>query len=289
MNLAYVSWKNLLNRPWSFALSLLLFALGVGLISFVVLFSHQLEKKFAANLADIDLVLGAKGSPLQLVLASMYHVDAPTGNIPLAQVQPFLNPKHPLIAQAVPLSLGDSFRGFRLVGTSPSFVDLYEGQLGDGSIWTKPMEAVLGAEVAQALGLKTGDTFRSDHGLLPVANDLTANAHHEAPFTVKGILKPTGSVLDQLIVCSTESIWKLHEQHQSDEEFSLPEKDITAVLLRYRGNSFQALNLPRNINENTNLQAASPARELNRLYELMGVGERIVVDTTTGEYVRRAE
>ena len=92
MNLFTLSWKNLANKPLSMLLSLVLFALGVGLISLLFLLNQQLQDKFDKNLAGIDLVVGAKGSPLQLILSSMYHIDAPTGNISIEEATPFLRP-----------------------------------------------------------------------------------------------------------------------------------------------------------------------------------------------------
>lgn len=275
MNLLVLSWKNLVSRPLSLLLSLLLFSLGVGLISFLLLLTRQLEEKFSKNLADIDLVIGAKGSPLQLILSAMYHVDAPTGNIPLDEAAPFMNPKHPLIKKAVPLSLGDSYKGYRIVGTTPAFLDLYPHEIAEGKIWENDLEAVIGADVAKKLGLKLGDKFRSSHGLIM---DDSLDLEHEGDFTIGGILKPSGSVVDQLLLCNTATIWKIHETHheheaESDHEHS-ESKEITALLVQFRGKNYQALNLQRNINENTNLQAASPAWEMNRLYENIGVGEQ---------------
>ena len=95
MNLVKLAWKNLTNKPLTMMLSLVLFALGVGMISLLFLINTQVQDKFEKNLAGIDVVIGAKGSPLQLILCNMYHVDAPTGNISIKEVRPFLNPDHP--------------------------------------------------------------------------------------------------------------------------------------------------------------------------------------------------
>ena len=103
-----LAWRNLTDRPLSMLLTLTLFALGVGLTSLLLLVNKQLTDKFEKNLAGVDVVVGAKGSPLQLILCNMYHVDVPTGNISLKSARPFLNPRHPLIKKSVPLSLGDS-------------------------------------------------------------------------------------------------------------------------------------------------------------------------------------
>ena len=314
MNLFTLSWKNLANKPLSMLLSLVLFALGVGLISLLFLLNQQLQDKFDKNLAGIDLVVGAKGSPLQLILSSMYHIDAPTGNISIKEATPFLRPGHPLIKTAVPLSLGDSHKGYRIVGTTPDILGLYEAKIGEGQIWKATMETTIGAVLAEDLKLKVGDSFYSSHGFIRDDNLIHDDA---GAFKVVGILKPTGSVIDQLILTNTQSIWAVHEhgaksheeeesqaaglQHEAGEEhdheeeqpreavnehghdapypsdkplLDYPEKDITSILIQFKGRNFQALNMQRGINENTDMQAATPAIEINRLYALMGTGTK---------------
>jgi putative ABC transport system permease protein len=284
MNLLGLSWKNLMHKPLSTTLSVLLFALGVGLISLLFLLEKQLEENFERNLAKIDLVIGAKGSPLQLILSSMYHIDAPTGNISLKEARPFLNPKHPLISRAIPLSMGDSYKGYRILGTEQKIVELYEAEISEGKIWEKNFEVTVGAAVAKELGLKLGDTFYSSHGFMD-DEDL---AHDEGdPFEIVGILAPSGSVIDQLLLTTTQSFWYVHEHEESDHAAHgshkvIPSpliqedstKEITSLLLQFKGRNFQALNLGRNINENTDMQAATPAIEINRLFSLVNTGEQ---------------
>ena len=195
-------------------LSLVLFALGVGLISLLLILNKQLQDQFEKNLAGINLVVGAKGSPLQLILSSMYHIDSPTGNIPIKSAKALMNPKHPLIDQAIPLSMGDSHQGYRIIGSTYDLVNLYEGKVGDGKLWAKDMEVTIGATVADKLGLKLGANFYSSHGLI-IDDNLV---HDDAPaFKVAGIFQPTGSVLDQLILTNTQSIWKVHDSHEHEE------------------------------------------------------------------------
>lgn len=304
-------------------LSLVLFALGVGLISLLFILNKQLEEQFERNLAGVHLVVGAKGSPLQLILSSMYHIDSPTGNIPIKSAKPFMNPKHPLIKKAIPLSMGDSHQGYRIVGSTYDLVELYKGEIGQGKLWNKDLEVTIGATVASKLGLKLGDGFFSSHGLI-IDDNLV---HDDAPqFKVAGIFKPTGSVLDQLILTNTQSIWKVHDSHDhedgeheehSDEAthdhgdheghdheghdhsahaghddhaaqespseeiafipnnqslFEAEDKSITSLLLQFKHNNHMTLNMQRSINENTEMQAATPAFEINRLYLMMGQG-----------------
>ncbi len=323
MNLFTLSWKNMLYKPWSTALTLILFALGVGLVILLLLLQDQIQRNFEKNLAGIDLVIGAKGSPLQLILSSMYHIDAPTGNITLGNARPFLNPNHPLIQKAVPISLGDSYRGRRIVGTDTAILSLYDAELAAGKIWADNFEMTIGAEAAQNLNLQLGDEFKSTHGLLD--EDGLEHADSE-PFKVVGILKPSGTVIDQLLLTTNQSYWIVHDHehgsegdqedghhheeeahhheedghhhdeeghhheegaHHHDEEGhhhaseptglleADPDQEITALLIQYKNRSnFQVLNMGRNINENTDMQAANPPYEINRLFSLMDAGER---------------
>lgn len=300
-----LAWKNIWHRPLNLLLSLILFALGIGLIVFLLLLNTQVKEQFDRNLADVDLVIGAKGSPLQLILCNMYHIDTPTGNISVKEAKPFLRPGHPLVKAAVPLSLGDSYRGYRIVGTTPDILDFYNAKISSGHLWKRSKEAVIGAGVARKTGLKIGDKFTSAHGF----EDDEDMGHEHAPLRVVGILERSGTVLDQLLLTSFTTVWEVHDhqEHEHEDEhdhhdhaghdhsdhghehdhddmghthdgsisdlIEHTDEDITSVLLRYNSKTnFQALNLARNINENTDLQAASPAIELNRLYSMMGTG-----------------
>lgn len=298
--------RNLLHKPWNTALSLVLAALGAGLISLLLLVSWQFDQQLSRNLAGVNLIIGAKGSPLQLVMSSLYHVQYPTGNIPISGVLPYLNPAHPYIEKAIPLSLGDSYEGRRIVGTRPDFLSLYNATLAAGRIWEAPMEAVVGAGAARDLGLELGDTFLGSHGL---AADSLLIHEDSPPFTVVGILNPTGSVADQLLLSSNESTWLVHDEHEHEEEnheehdhdhaahdhdhdhgqetaaeeslplgqiTAYPDKQITSLLLKFKGNSIFSLNLQRGINENTGMLAASPSYEIDSLYATMGPGESIL-------------
>jgi putative ABC transport system permease protein len=339
MNTFQLSWKNLRYKPLSTLLILVLFSLGVGLISLLLLVENQLRENFEKNLAGVNLVVGAKGSPLQLILSSMYHIDAPTGNINLKEARPFLNPKHPFIDQAVPISLGDNHKGYRLVGTSQEILDLYKAKIGKGKVWERNFEVNIGANVAKELNMNIGDEFKSSHGF---ADEVDMKHDHAQAFKVVGILAPTGSVIDQLLLTTTQSFWLVHEhggeadheeeedhehgeehEHDHDEDKhsdhkqddhahtdehhdhedgdhehhdhsdehdheaasnALPKPlfeendsaEITSLLIKFKALNFQTLNMQRNINENTDLQAATPAIEIARLYTLMGTGEQVL-------------
>ena len=278
MSLLKLAWRNIVAHPLDVLLSLILFALGIGLISFLILLNTQIKEKFERNLAGIDMVIGAKGSPLQMILCNMYHIDNPTGNISVKSAKPFLNPNHPLIETAIPLSLGDNYKSFRIVGTDYKILDLYGSSIDKGEKWEKLFEVSIGSEVASKTGLKIGDEFQSSHGFVQDDN-LT---HDEMNFKVVGILASSGTVLDQLILTGPSSIWAVHEHttgtdgahhHDYGELLDNEDREITSILIKFKSRTnFQALNMPRNINRNTDLQAASPAIEMNRLYAMIGVG-----------------
>ena len=253
-----IAWRNLASKPLSTALSMALLAFGVGMVSLMMLAEHQLRDAFDRNIKDIDMVLGAKGSPLQLILANVYHVDAPTGNIRLADAEKVM--RHPYVAEAIPLAYGDNFQRYRIVGTEPSYVEHYGAELAEGRLWETPFEVVVGARVAREAGLKLGDTFFSSHGLLD-----ETDVHTDKTFTVVGVLEESRSVLDQLLLCNVQTVWGVHE-HEGEEV----DPEVTAVLLKKR-NPLAVLTLP-NLISDTNMQIALPAIEVNRLTQNFGLG-----------------
>jgi putative ABC transport system permease protein len=186
------------------------------------------------------------------------------------------------VKKAVPLSLGDNYEGFRIVGTTQAYITHYKATFAQGSFWKKPLEAVIGAEVAQKLRLKLGDTFESSHGLAK-SDD---HHHTEQKFVVVGILSPTQSVIDRLILTSLESIWAVHsskekensahntenEQDSTKNIKNTEDKQITAWLILEYANNFAALQLPREVQKEGNLQSAQPALEIHQVLEFFGFG-----------------
>lgn len=265
-----LAWRYLWSSPLTTALNLLLLTLGLAAVTFVLRASAQVEAGLRRDLAGIDLVVGAKGSPMQIMLAGVFHLDAPTGNIPLATLE--LLKRQPLVAQAVPLSLGDSFRGFRVVGTTPDYLDLYGAKLGQGALWAKPMQAVLGAEVARTSGLKPGDHFAGSHGLAG------GDAHTDHQFEVVGVLADSGSVLDRLVLTDLASVWEVHGDHHDANDAHDGDdaaREITLALVRYRSPLGAAM-LPRWVNAQEGLQSAAPALETARLMRLVGAGTEVL-------------
>jgi len=296
---------SLKSRAGNVLLSVLLTAFGVMLAALMLIFAHHISERLSADGRGIDLVVGAKGSPLQLVLSSVYHIDMPTGNIPYKEAQRWMN--HPHVRTAIPLALGDNWRGFRIAGTTHDYPAHYGAELAEGRLWDKPFEAVAGA----ATGLAMGAEFVGAHGLLP-----GGHAHDDEKYRIVGVLQPTGTVLDRLILTSLDSVLLLHGQkgvehhhhdhhhhghdHHHDHDHGHDhdhdhhhdhahghthdhahdhkhgaEPEITALLLVLRTRT-ALMNLPRMIAHETALQAANPAVEITRLTAMLGLGARTV-------------
>ena len=260
-----LAFRYLWSRPLAALLNLLLLTLGLASITFVLLVGEQVSRSFQRDLAGIDAVIGAKGSPMQLILSGVFHIDVPTGNIPLAEVQQIA--KMPQIAQVIPESLGDSFRGFRIVGTTPDYLVHYGATLASGAPWTAPMESVVGAQVASATGLKVGDSFSGNHGL-----GGGGHAHEKTPYRVTGVLAPCGCVVDRLVVTSSESVWHVHDDGKPGED---EHHEVTVALVKDR-TPLAAVTFPRYVNSTTSMQAAAPAIEVSRLLRMLGVGSEVL-------------
>ena len=271
MSTLTLAWRYLWARPLATVLNLLLLSLGLAAITLLLLVRVQIDRAFERDLAGIDAVVGAKGSPLQLILSGVFHLDVPTGNIPLAEAQALAQDAR--VAQLIPLSLGDSYRGFRIVGTTRDYPAHYGAELAQGAWWQTPMEAVLGAQVARSTGLAVGGQFAGAHGL-----GAGGEEHGDEPYRVSGVLAPCGCVLDRLVLTSSESVWRVHEGEPEDEAERRAleaDREITLALVRYRS-PLAAVTFPRYVNSATSMQAAAPALEITRLLRMVGVGTDVL-------------
>ena len=248
-------------------MSILLMILGVTIITLSVLVNQITKNTFTKNNPNLDVVVGAKGSPLQLVLSSIHHIDIPTGNISYKNAKKIM--KHPAIKFGVPISLGDNFQNYRIIGTDKKFLKLYDAELEIGSMWEKPMQSVIGSNVANFTKLKIDKFFVGSHGLID-----TGDIHSEQPYKVVGILKKTGTILDNLIITSLDSVWNLHS-NQNDILKNTDSLEVTALLLKYK-NKTSVFSFPRLINKNTSMQAASPNLEISKLFKLTGEAHKII-------------
>lgn len=283
-----IALKNLLHQPLSSLLSWLLLTVSTGIISLLFLLQQQVEQQFTGSIEGIDMVIGAKGSPLQLILSAVYHVDAPTGNISQTEAGKWM--RHPFIEKAIPLAYGDSYKGYSIVGTTEEYLHQYHARVQQGRLFQADFEVVAGHTIARKLQLQTGSSFYGTHG-----GKEGGEQHEEHAYKLTGILEPTGTVADNLLLCNIKSVWEMHGHHEGGEHKEgeheggkheegehhdagkEPEEDheadrqLTALIVKFR-TPMAAIQLPRLINEKTNMMAALPAIEINRLFSLLGIG-----------------
>lgn len=279
MNSFKISIQNLKAKPLYTILSISVLSLSIALLIGTQQIKHAFKHQIKNNVGEIDLVVGAKGSPLQLVLASVLHIDNPTGNISYTEALKLKNNR--LIERAVPISYGDNYKGYKIIGTENSFYSFYNATILQGRYARKPHEAVVGYEVAKNQNLTLGDTFFSSHGLV----ENTIEKHHN-PSKIVGILRPSKKIIDHLIITPLETIWETHNHIENEEIHThsdnkkhtsqhtkayLKDKEITSLLITFKS-PLGFLTLPRTINKNTNMQAAIPKYELDRFYSFSGIG-----------------
>lgn len=281
-----LAWNNIVKRPFSSGLSVLLLASSIMIIILSFLTMQQIESKFNENANKIDLVVGAKGSRLQLVLCNVFHVDNPTGNIRMKDVT-FLT-KHPFVKNAIPISLGDNYKSYRIVGTNQNFLQkLYKAPLKQGKLFEKPYEVVLGFNAANKMDLKLGDSFYGSHGI-----DASIHEHQDAKYLVVGLLDYSGEVIDNLILTSLESVWQVHSEDHQKGSFDLnyekkhdhhhhkitldeEDKEITALLVNYKSQRAK-FSIPGIVNNKEQLMAAEPSIEIQRLLDLVQPAVKVV-------------
>ncbi len=303
MNIFKLSIKNIVSKPLNSILSLALLIFGIGIISLMLQLNSLIKTQMDNNLKGIDMVVGAKGSPLQLILSAVYHIDSPTGNISVEDAKKIKNNR--MVGSSIDLLYGDNYKGYRIVGTEQKFLDLYNAKIKEGKKWDEPFEVVVGSKIYSKFNIKINDELVSSHGLRE-----TGELHTDRLFKVVGLLEPSNSVIDQLIVTSPQSIWDLHDDHdhgsedheeehdhehdeehdhdhdeehdhendeehnhENDEEHNHEhdDKEITAMLIKFKS-PMNIIQFPRQINEDTNLQAAVPSYEISRLFKLFGFG-----------------
>ncbi len=312
MTLWGIAWGYLWNRKFTTFLTILSVALAVALISSVLTLREETRKRFEEEGQAFDLVVGAKGSPLQLVLSSVYFMDNPTGNIPYSVYEQIQNDKE-YVQSAYPIALGDNFQGFRIVGTDASLFqhkwispitaeERNPFKIKEGRVFERPFEVVLGALVARETGLKIGDTFISSHGFIKLPEVLGGHDHTQNPYTVVGIFDSSNSPFDRAIFTSVESVWEIHGEHnesepkqehdnQSAEDIKYEEwgKDprsmITAVLVQLQSPALR-FQYREMIRESTVAMSATPVEEVSKLFEqflgtaktvLLAVGYLVVI------------
>jgi putative ABC transport system permease protein len=321
MTLWHIAWNYLWNRKLTTFLTIISVALGVGLITSVLLLSYEVERRFVQEGQSFDIAVGAKGSTQQLVLSTVYFIGIPAGVMPASYYETLK--KEEEVLAAFPITMGDSYRGFRIVGTIREMLEfdwrdrVTEERRGtfdlrDGQYFSRPREAVIGNTVAMETGLKAGDRFASTHGMI----EMEGSEHHEAtPYTVVGVLMPSGTPNDRAIFVDYRSIYEVHEheygtpslygsdvqpgagytedkaaaattskgpdeptQEEAGEEHFDPREKLTAVLLVLNSPG-QRYEFKQRISEHyPNAVAAIPIMEIQSLYnQLLGTARQVML------------
>ena len=281
MSLWHIAWSYLWNRKLTTALTVVSVALGVSLISAVLTLRDETQRRFEEEGQAFDIVVGAKGNPLQLVLSTVYFLDAPTGNIDLEIFETLKG--HEDVVAAFPIGMGDSYGGYRIIGTTRDLMDFSYGErapyaLSGGRYFEAPFEAVVGANVAQDTGLKLGDTFVGTHGFISAAS---AEVHENFPYTVVGILERSGSPNDRSIFCDLHSVWSAHahgnEEEHGEEGHHHHGEEITAALIKLASPALR-FEFKDRVNRTSNAMAAVPIQEIQKLYEqILGTAKLVLL------------
>ncbi|HEY3177867.1 MAG TPA: ABC transporter permease [Casimicrobiaceae bacterium] len=277
--------KSLRSRRLTAALTVLSIALAIALLLSVERIRQQTHEGFASSISGTDLIVGARSSPVHLLLFSVFRIGNATNNIRWDTYRAIAS--RPDVAWTIPLSLGDSHRGFRVLATTHDYFEHFrfardrQLEVKSGKRFEQPHDAVLGAEVARELGYRVGEKLVIAHG----AGDVAFSLHKDQPFQIVGILAPTGTPVDRTIHVSLEGLDALHAgqtastldplaaaRHAHDDATT---HSITAFLvgLKSRG---AALSVQRFVNEYPAdpLTAILPGVTLLEVWEIANVAER---------------
>jgi putative ABC transport system permease protein len=286
-----LAWRSLVNRRVTAALTVMAIALSVTLLTGVERLRTETRASFANTISGTDLIVGARGSPVHLMLYSVFRIGNATNNISWQSVQELAD--HPKVAWVVPLSLGDSHRGYRVLGTGAGYFEHYRyGRdrrlaFAAGGMFQDLYDAVLGAEVAESLNYRLGSPLVIAHG----AGDVSFARHDDKPFRVAGILERTGTPVDRTVHVSLEGIEALHLDWRAGAPvpglsvtaeqargMDLTPKAVTAVLvgLESRIATFQ---VQRFVNDYRGepLTAVLPGVALSELWSLVGIAENALL------------
>lgn len=299
MPLWSLSLRSIANRRLSAALTVIAMALSVAMLLGVERLRGDAREGFAQTISGTDLIVGARGGAVQLLLYSVFHVGHPSHNMSWDSVQKIA--AMPRVAWVAPISLGDSHRGFRVVGTSTEFFARYrhgEGRplaFAEGRAFAPSpeglFEAVVGAEVAARFGYRTGERIVLSHGS-PAGGAGPALAEHaDKPFTVAGVLARSGTPLDRAVLVGLEGIEAIHlDWHagvpvpgfsiapEHARKFELTPKTVSAALVGL-DSRVAVFAVQRRINADADeaLTAILPGATLQELWELVGAAERVLL------------
>jgi putative ABC transport system permease protein len=280
---------SILNRKASALLTILAVAVSVTLFVGVERIRQGARDSFERTISGADLIVGARSSPVNLILYSVFHIGDATNNITWETYSELAAQKD--VAWTIPISLGDSHRGFRIVGTTAEYFRHYKFaddralSFSEGKPFADLFDVVLGSEVARALDYQLGDQIVVSHGL----GEVSFTDHEDKPFRISGILAPTGTPVDRSLHVSLEAIEAIHVGWESGamtpmarlatpdrvRALDLEPTSITAVIVGLKSRP-AVLRLQRNINTYTEepLQAVIPGVALSQLWEVVGIVEQ---------------
>lgn len=291
MAILSLAWKSLINRYFTAMLTVTSIALSVALLVGVERLRIETRTSFANTLSGTDLIVGARSGPVQILLYSVFRMGDATNNISWKSYQDIAT--HKKVAWTVPISLGDSHRGFRVLGTTTAYFQYYRYardrrlKIAEGQQFADLYDAVLGYEVAEKLGYKIGDPIIIAHG----ASDVSFARHDDKPFRVAGILARTGTPVDRTVHVSLEAIEAIHIDWQSGapmpglsisaeqaRKMDLTPKVITAALIGLKSKT-ATFHMQRFINDypQESLSAIIPGVALSQLWNLIGIAENALL------------
>ncbi|AMX03295.1 ABC transporter permease [Microbulbifer thermotolerans] len=272
-----LAWQSLVHRRGGLALAVISVAVSLFTLLGVEQVRMQAKESFNRTVSSVDLIVGARTGQLNLLLYSVFRIGSPSNNISWQAYQEVA--QHPQVAWTIPISLGDSHRGYRVVGTNQGFFTHYRyGRevslaFSSGRLFAHSDEVVLGATVARQLGYRVGDSLVMAHGMGATSFHL----HDDHPFTISGILSPTGTPVDRALYVSLEGMEAIHGRDDAETVAAHP-SSITAFMLglNSRVATFQ---VQRWVNEyhGEPLLAILPGVALSELWHLMGVLEKLLL------------
>ena len=276
--------QSLLSRKKTVFLTLLSLTISMMVLLSVEHIRLQAKESFNRTISDTDLIIGAPTGQLNLLLYSVFRIGTPTNVIKHTSLEALKN--NPLVKWAVPIALGDSHKGFRVLGTTSEYFTHYKYgdkrllSLSAGKAFSSLFDTVIGADVAKKLNYKIGDKIVIAHGVSRVS----FTKHSESPFVISGILQPTGTPVDKTVHISLEAIEAIHLPHselmqlvKDESSVDVKPKSVTAIFLGLKS-KFSTFTLQRNINnyEDDRLMAVLPGVALAELWELVGTLENIL-------------
>jgi len=276
--LKYLIFKSLRKRILILLLCVLSIFMSAGLYFTVKKARVEIESHFINAISDVDLIIGARAGSLQLLLYTIFHLGEPTNNISYKSYKKIKN--HPAIKWTIPISLGDSYQGYRVVATNQDYFKFYRYnkkkrlQLDNGQWFNNHSHVVLGATVAQKLKHRTGDSIILSHGVS--AKQGVGLDHSDNPFKVIGILKKTGTAIDKSVFINLQAMEKIHMNWMGNERFEKVDLSkvepelLTSFILRTKSR-IATLSVQRYINtlKDEPLSAIIPAMALSQLWSIM--------------------